>query len=370
MAIQITEDISIPEKKLDKIIADPAATARAVNLVYVNDSQDGFRRVRNGKGFSYRYRNKTLRDKTHLDRIKSLVLPPAWENVWICALENGHLQATGQDARKRKQYKYHNLWNQLRNQTKFYRMLQFGKALPVIRKKVNKDLSRQGMPREKVLAAVVALMEKTSIRIGSGLYEKMYGSFGLTTLKNKHVNIRGSHVKFTFKGKKGIDHDISIKSKKLATIVRHCLDIPGKELFQYYNDDNEKQSIDSGMVNDYIRNVIEGDFTAKDFRTWAGTVQALIAFRDTAPAASPTEAKKIIVEVLDKVARHLGNTRTVCRKYYVHPCLFELYEKNELDNYIKRLSSLKGTGARITGLAPEEKLLMKILAKIKKKQPI
>ena len=202
MQIQVTEDIAISEKKLQNIIGDPEATAKAVKLVYVNDSQEGIRRIRTGKGFKYQFRKKALKNKADLDRIKKLVIPPAWENVWICPLENGHLQVTGLDALKRKQYKYHPLWNQLRNQTKFYRLLQFGKCLPSIRKKVEADLSLPGLPCEKVLAAVVALMERTSIRIGSGLYEKMYGSFGLTTLKNRHVDVNGHQVKFSFKGKK------------------------------------------------------------------------------------------------------------------------------------------------------------------------
>jgi len=368
--IQITEDITIAQKKLEKIIDDPAATARAVNLVYVNDSQEGITRVRSGKGFSYRFRNKVLKNKADLERIKKLVLPPAWENVWICASENGHLQATGTDALKRKQYRYHELWNQLRNQTKFYRLLQFAKALPATRKRIEKDLSLTGMPMEKVLAAVVALMEKTSIRIGSGMYEKLYGSFGLTTLKNKHVNVNGSHVKFSFKGKKGIDHAISIRSKKLASIVKHCLDIPGKELFQYYDENETRQSIDSGMVNDYIREIMNADFTAKDFRTWSGTVQALIALRECDKPESEADCKKKIVEALDKVSKHLGNTRTVCKKYYVHPSLLELYEKGKLDKYLEKLVKIKPDEDRITGLAPVEKLLAEILEKQQKKSVI
>jgi DNA topoisomerase-1 len=361
--IQLTEDISIPKKKLQEIITDPEATARAVKLIYVSDSQEGIRRLRNGKGFKYIYQHKAVKNKEDLERIKKLVLPPAWEDVWICPKPNGHLQATGKDVKNRKQYKYHSLWNELRNQTKFYRLLQFGRALPLIRKKVDKDLSLSGMPRDKVLAAVVALMEKTSIRIGSGLYEKLYGSFGLTTLKNKHVDIKGSQVKFSFKGKKGIEHTISIKSKKLSLIVKHCREIPGKELFQYYDENNTKQSIDSGMVNEYIRTIIEDDFTAKDFRTWAGTVQALLAFREIGPCEAPAEVKKKIVEVLDRVAKHLGNTRTVCRKYYVHPCLLDLYEKQQLQQYLKKLGEIKTEDDRITGLAPEEKLLLEILEK-------
>ena len=361
MQIQVTEDIAISEKKLQNIIGDPEATAKAVKLVYVNDSQEGIRRIRTGKGFKYQFRKKALKNKADLDRIKKLVIPPAWENVWICPLENGHLQVTGLDALKRKQYKYHPLWNQLRNQTKFYRLLQFGKCLPSIRKKVEADLSLPGLPCEKVLAAVVALMERTSIRIGSGLYEKMYGSFGLTTLKNRHVDVNGHQVKFSFKGKKGIEHEISIKSRKLANIVKQCREIPGKELFQFIDDKGIKQSIDSGMVNDYIRNIVEDDFTAKDFRTWSGTVQALLAFKEIGEHESVSQAKKNVIEVLDKVSRHLGNTRTVCRKYYVHPVLLDLYEKGKLGEYLDKINSKEPESDTRTGLAKEEKLLLTIL---------
>ena len=364
MHLQVTEEIRIPEKQLEKILTDPAATARAVKLVYVSNSQEGFTRVRNGKGFKYLYKSKPLKNKADLDRIKSLVIPPAWEDVWICALENGHLQATGKDVRGRKQYRYHPLWNQLRNQTKFYRMLQFGKSLPAIRKQVEQDLTKPGLPCEKVLAAVVALMERTSIRIGSDIYEKMYGSFGLTTLKNKHVAVNGSTVKFSFKGKKGIEHEISIRSRKLARIISQCREIPGKELFQYFDENGVKQTIDSGMVNDYIRNTIESDFTAKDFRTWAGTVQALLAFTDLGIPENKTATKKLVVEALDKVSKHLGNTRTVCKKYYVHPQIIELYENNKLDKYLKKLDKIEADPDKISGLAKEEKVLMKILEEL------
>lgn len=358
------ETIKIPLKKMEQIAGDAEATAKAINLVYVNDSMEGITRQVAGKKFRYLYKNRPVKNKADLARIKSLVIPPAWGNVWICTLENGHLQATGLDVMKRKQYKYHPSWNKLRNETKFYRMEQFGKALPVIRKKIMKDLSLPGMPKEKVLAAVLKLMETTSIRIGNESYEKLYGSFGLTTLKNRHVNISGSKVKFSFKGKKGVEHAISIRSKKLAKIVKHCRDIPGKELFQYYDTEGNKQSIDSGMVNDYIRNMVEADFTSKDFRTWAGTVQALTAFRDIGNFETAAEAKKKIVEVLDKVSQHLGNTRTVCKKYYVHPVIVEMYESSHLNRYFDPVG--KGVGSTsIKGLSAEEKLLMRILAKIK-----
>lgn len=361
MLIQVTEDITIPGKKIEKINSDPEATAKAINLLYVNDSQEGITRITTSKGFRYICQNKPVKRKSDLERIRKLAIPPAWEKVWICAKENGHLQATGLDARGRKQYKYHPLWNQLRNHTKFYRMLQFGRSLPDARKQVAKDLELPGMPCQKILAAVVALMERTSIRIGSGFYEKMNGSFGLTTFKNKHVNITGSRVMFSFKGKKGIEHEISIKSRKLASIVKQCREIPGKQLFQYYDTEGNKQIVDSGMVNDYIRSIMNEEFTAKDFRTWAGTAQALLAFRDIGPASNNTEAKKKILEAIDKVSQHLGNTRTICKKYYVHPAIMEMYENDQLGKYLVLLNGDTRDPESITGLAKEEKVLLKIL---------
>lgn len=363
MIIHLTGDINIPQKRLVSIISDPKATAKAVNLVYVNNAQEGIVRARSGKGFKYVFHNKLLRSKPDLERIRSLVIPPAWQEVWICALENGHLQATGIDAMKRKQYRYHPLWNQLRNHTKFYRLLEFGKVLPAIRSQVEKDLRLPGLPKNKVLAVVIALMERTSIRIGSDFYEKLYGSFGLTTLKDKHVAIKGSQVRFCFKGKKGVEHQVSLQSKRLAKIVGQCRDIPGKELFQYYDEDGGRQTIDSGMVNEYLRNIVEGEFTAKDFRTWAGTVQALIALKEMGMPETASDAKKKIVEVLDKVSRHLGNTRTVCRKYYVHPSILEMYENNSLGKYLEKMDPKPDSEEKLA-LATEEKILMEILGKL------
>jgi DNA topoisomerase-1 len=244
--------IKLPLKKIKKILQDPKKTAQAINLVYVNDQQPGISRLRKRNNFYYFSGNEQINDAKVLERIRKLVIPPAWENVWICDLENGHLQVTGIDAKKRKQYKYHSLWNTLRNQTKFYRMHEFGKAIPLIRKQLHKDLSLPGLPVEKVLATVVSLLEKTNIRVGNSFYEKLYGSFGLTTLKDQHVKIDGSKLIFLFKGKKGISHKISLKSKQLAKVVQHCRDIPGKELFQYIDEEGQYKSIDSGMVNNYI----------------------------------------------------------------------------------------------------------------------
>jgi DNA topoisomerase-1 len=276
--------------------------------------------------------------------------------VWICKIPEGHLQATGLDVRNRKQYKYHPLWSEFRSKTKFYRLPELGKLLPAIRKKLEADIALPGLPKNKVLAAVVSLMEKTGIRIGNEFYEKLYGSFGLTTLKDKHAEIKGNQLKFCFRGKKGVEHTVSLTSRKLAKIVRNCRDIPGKELFQYIDDAGHRQSIDSGMVNDYIRSLTGEDFTAKDFRTWCGTVAALEAILENGlPEGS---SKKKVVAVLDKVSEQLGNTRTVCKKYYVHPSLLELYEEGKLE---KLITKKIGVSTNETNLSPIEKTLVTIL---------
>lgn len=351
----------ISPKKIVKILKDPEKTAQAVDLVYINDQGlPGITRKKNGKTFQYLYGTKVVKDKKKIDRIKKLVIPPAWEDVWICALENGHLQATGVDAKKRKQYRYHPLWTALRNHTKFYRMLQFGYALPKIRLQIEKDLTLQGLPEKKVLAAVVSLMERTNIRVGNNVYEKLYGSFGLTTLKDKHAKVSGSSVKFSFRGKKGVMHDVNLRHKKLAKIVRACREIPGKELFQFYGEDGERKSIDSGMVNSYIKEISDEDFTAKDFRTWAGTVSAFLAFKEIGLAETDTQARKNVVAALDKVAGHLGNTRNVCKKYYVHPLIVNLYESQSLKKYIEALDVIEEPDNK-SDLTREEKIILKIL---------
>ncbi|MCY7293664.1 MAG: DNA topoisomerase IB, partial [Ferruginibacter sp.] len=313
------------------------------------------------KDFFYALGEEKIKDEALLKRIKSLVIPPAWENVWICALENGHLQATGTDVKMRKQYRYHPAWNALRNHTKFFRLLEFGEALPVIRLQLEKDISTSGLTQQKVLATVISLMQRTNIRVGNNIYEKLYGSFGLTTLKDKHVQFKGGSIKFSFVGKKGIKHDIGLKNKKLAAIVQKCRDIPGKELFQYYNEDGSRHSIDSGMVNEYIKNISGKDFSAKDFRTWSGTVNAFLAFKEIGLAENDSATKKNIVHALDKVAEHLGNTRTVCKKYYVHPLIISLYENHSLDKYFKQLDKIEVDDGK-ADLTKEEKLIMKILS--------
>ncbi|MEO5967249.1 MAG: DNA topoisomerase IB [Ferruginibacter sp.] len=352
--------INISEKKLKQIIHDPEKTAKAIHLVYVSDNSSGITRKKSGKNFSYFKGDEKVKDSETLERIKKLVIPPAWENVWICNKENGHLQATGIDVKNRKQYKYHTSWNALRNHTKFYRMIDFGKALPQVREQLDKDLSSKELNEKKILATVVSLMERTNIRIGNNIYEKLYGSFGLTTMKNKHVKISGNTLLFSFKGKKGVEHIVRLKNKKLANIVQKTKEIPGKELFQYFDDAGNKKPIDSGMLNEYIREISGSEFTAKDFRTWAGTVNAFLCLNELGIAENETEAKKNVVVALDKVAAILGNTRTVCKKYYIHPGVFSLYESKEIDKYFKKLDKME-TGNKNPSLTSEEKVIMSIL---------
>jgi DNA topoisomerase-1 len=358
----ITEGVRLSDKAIKSILNDAEKAAQAINLVYVQDREAGITRVKKGKAFHYFIGKKRLLDKKIIARINKLVIPPAWENVWICRLENGHLQATGMDARNRKQYKYHSLWNALRNQTKFYRLYEFGKVLPAIRKHLTEDLSLPGLPAEKVLAAVVALMDQTGMRIGNDVYEKLYGSFGLTTLQNRHVKVRGSQMQFMFKGKKNVPQNVSINNKRLAKIVKQCSEIPGKELFQYYADDGSHKKIDSGMVNSYLKSITGQDFTAKDFRTWVGTVAAITALSEIDCGENNIDIKKNIIDVIDKVAVHLGNTRAVCRKYYVHPIIIDLYENNRMHTYLEKLSASRSNPTG-TALNCVEKLFMLILEK-------
>lgn len=348
--------------KIAQILHDPEKTARAVNLVYVTDNQPGIIREKSRKAFRYFSEGKEVKNKEILERIKKLVIPPAWEEVWICALENGHLQATGIDTKKRKQYRYHPAWVALRSHNKYFHMIQFAHTLPQIRLRVEKDLARHGLPREKVLATVISLMERTNMRVGNSSYEKLYGSFGLTTLKDKHIDINGDTIRFSFKGKKGVYHDINLRNSKLVRIVQRCKEIPGKELFQYYDEEGKHQTIDSGMVNDYIKELSGEDFTTKDFRTWAGTVNAFLAFKELGWGETQTEQKKKVVEALDKVAGYLGNTRTVCKNYYVHPLIISLYESGSLQEYFDQLDKIEENDNR-TDLTKEERVILSILEK-------
>lgn len=354
---------NLSHKEFLKIDKDYSKAARVADLIYVNDKEPGIERYKKGDSFVYKTGEKIVSDEAILKRIKKLAIPPAWTSVWICKKPNGHIQATGFDVRNRKQYRYHALWHTLRNETKFHRLYEFGKLIPSLRLKLEEDFSQKDLGESKVIATVISLMERTYIRIGSNDYEKLYGSYGLTTLKDKHVKVEGHTLKFSFKGKKGIDHDITLRNSRLAKAVKACRDIPGKELFQYYDNLGEKRSIDSGLVNNYIKDATGGDYTAKDFRTWAGTLNILRAFKVIGEASTEAECKKNIIAALDEVSKKLGNTRTVCKKYYVHPGIIELYEKNTLQKYLKELDDIEKPDDR-TGYTSDEKVLMKILSEL------
>jgi DNA topoisomerase-1 len=315
--------------KLEPVAAlpdDAVETARQVGLRYVSDNMPGITRKPTKNGFRYVDADgKPIRDEETLARIKSLAVPPAWIDVWICPMDNGHIQATGRDAKRRKQYRYHPRWRSVRDEAKYGRMLSFGKALPVIRKKVEKALKLPGLPREKVLATVVYLLQATMMRIGNEEYARHNKSFGLTTLRDRHVHIDGSEVEFHFRGKSGVSHAITVDDPRLARIVKKSRDLPGQELFQYIDEDGERCSVDSADVNDYLREITGEDYSAKDFRTWAGTMLAAIALQEYEKFDSEAQAKKNIVRAIESVAEKLGNTPSICRKCYVHPAVLDAY---------------------------------------------
>lgn len=340
------------------------------NLIYVTDSTPGISRevVKDG----YRYLNpkgEEITDLRTLERIRKLVLPPAWQNVWIAPKANAHLQATGIDQAGRKQYRYHHDWAQSRNESKFYRLLEFGKKLPEFRRNLRKDLKRREMDERKVLAISVSLMEKTLIRIGNESYKLLYGSYGLSTLRDKHIKINGASMKLSFKGKKGVMHDIDLNDRTLARLVKKCRDIPGQELFQYYTPGGERKSIDSGMINRYIKEVTCCDFTAKDFRTWFGSLEALRIYSQYEHTELESKRKKVTVAMLDEVSSKLGNTRTVCKKYYVFPPLIESYENGTLYPYLKKVKNIL-PAADDVALNADEKVLLNYLKNERKKKQL
>jgi DNA topoisomerase-1 len=330
-------------------------------LRYVSDTIPGIRRRRAGKGFYYvDAEGKRVREKETLSRIKSLVIPPAWTGVWICPNPKGHLQATGRDARGRKQSRYHPRWREVRDETKYERMMIFGVALPMIRERVEQDLGLQGLPRPKVLATIVRLMETTLIRVGNEEYARQNGSYGLTTLRNKHVNVDGATVTFHFQGKSRVEHTVDITDRRLARIVRRCHDIPGYELFQYVDKDETRHSVDSADVNEYLREISGEDFTAKDFRTWAGSVLACELLWDLEKFDSETEAKRNVVKAIKQVAARLGNTPSVCRKCYVHPVVLDSYMSGALMEGVERRAEEQEAGEP-AALRRQEEALLKLL---------
>jgi DNA topoisomerase-1 len=300
--------------------------AKAAHLRYVTDRLPGIRRTAGPDGFDYRAPDGSrVTDKATRERIRKLAIPPAYRDVWISPDPNGHLQAVGRDARGRKQYRYHPRWRAIRDQAKYGKMLAFGKVLPEIRERVAADLRKPGLPKEKILAAVVRLLEGTLARIGNDEYTKSNHSFGLTTLRNRHVRVKGSRMVFDFRGKGGIRHHIDLDDRRLARIVRRCQDIPGQELFQYLDEDGEPTSIGSEDVNEYLRETSGRNITAKDFRTWAATNLAALALRELEAVDSDAKKKKNVVQAVEAVAKMLGNTPAICRKCYIHPAIFEGY---------------------------------------------
>ena len=305
--------------------------AQAVGLSYVHDHDPGITRRRSGKGFAYRGPGgEPMKDKATLERIHALVIPPAWTDVWICADPKGHIQATGRDQRGRKQYLYHPEWRTHRDESKYDRMAAFGRALPSLRQRVEHDLNRHGLSREKVLAAVVRLLEMTLIRVGNDEYAQQNKSFGLTTLRKRHVDVTGAGAVFEFRGKSGKIHRTGFRDRRLAAIVRRCEELPGQRLFQYVDEDGHRHAVGSHEVNAYIREAVGDGFSAKDFRTWAGTLTCALALREVEPPSSETEAKRIINACVKQTAARLGNTPAVCRSSYIHPAVFVSYAEGEL----------------------------------------
>jgi DNA topoisomerase-1 len=340
-------------------VADPKGAADLAGLRYVTDAAAGISRRKSGTGFTYlTIDGEKLSSPRALARIKKLAIPPAWTDVWICPFAEGHIQATGRDARGRKQYKYHEHFRAVRDSNKYEHMVAFGQALPGIRAKVQEHLSLRGLPREKVLATVVQLLELTLIRVGNNDYAKSNKSYGLTTLKNRHADVNGSQVRFRFTGKGGKQWSLRVRDRRIAKIIRHCQDLPGQELIQYLDGDGKPQKVTSGDVNDYLRDITGLDITAKDFRTWAGTVLAAMALREFESFDSAAQAKRNVRQAISRVAARLGNTSTICRKCYIHPDVINSYLDGNLVLKIKAESQLR---ENLAGLEPEEAAVLAML---------
>lgn len=345
----------------DAVISDPRDAAKEAGLVYVNDDMPGITRQRSGKGFSYRGPDgKTITDKAERARLASLAIPPAYADVWICPDPRGHIQATGRDDKGRKQYRYHPDFRAVRDSAKYDHMLDFAHALPQIRERVDQDMSRRGMPAEKVLATVVHLLENTMIRVGNADYVKQNKSHGLTTLRDRHVKIDGNQVRFRFKGKSGKEWDLGLKDRRVARIVRAAQDIPGQHLFQYLDEDGERQKVTSTEVNAYLREISGQDVTAKDFRTWTGTVLAALALAEYEKCDSQAAAKRNIRDAIERVASRLGNTPTICRKCYIHPQVIDAYLADELKLELREEIE---DDLQQSGLRPEERQVLEFLKK-------
>jgi DNA topoisomerase-1 len=343
-------------------VEERAEAARAAGLRYVSDTAPGIRRRRSGKDFSYVGPDgRPVRDRKQLDRIKAMAVPPAWTDVWICPSPTGHIQAVGRDARGRKQYRYHPRWREVRDEAKYGRLAAFGRALPKIRSRVEADLERRGLPREKVLAAVVRLLERTLIRVGNEEYARANRSFGLTTLRSHHVDVAGPRIRFEFRGKSGKRHALGIEDRRLSRIVKRCQELPGQELFRYVDADGRIRSVNSEDVNRYLRSITGQPFTAKDFRTWGGTMRAAFALARAEPSSTAAKVRKTVARAVEEVARRLGNTPAICRKCYVHPAVVESYREDVLRHALggPRLPPSRP----LAGLSAHESAVLRLLEK-------
>jgi DNA topoisomerase-1 len=337
----------------------------------VTDAAPGIRRQRRGRGFTYVAPDgSVIRDKAELERIRKLVIPPRWTSVWICPNPVGHLQVTARDARGRKQYRYHPRYRAVRDETKFGRMIAFSEILPLIRERVERDIALPELSRDKVLATVVWLLERTLIRVGNDEYARDNGSFGLTTLRRKHVTVSGAKLRFEFRGKSGVPHSVAVTDRQIARVVQRCQELPGQELFQYLDDDGRRQSVDAGDINEYLRRITGRQVTAKDFRTWAGTTLAAAALRELGGFTSAKQAKAKIVSAIDQISQRLGNTRAVCRKYYVHPVILEAYMEGitipPTPNYVRPLR----TSGSPAALRRDEVSVVELLRRRGKAEPL
>jgi DNA topoisomerase-1 len=369
--------VRLPSKTLRKekqkiaqleIVTDAVEAAEEAGLRYVSDSDPGYTRKIKGDDFEYfDVEDKAIKDEQRLVRIKRLAIPPAWIHVWICPSPNGHVQATGCDSRRRKQYKYHERWREVRDENKYERIAVFGATLPKIRRRVEHDLRLPSLPRAKVLATVVQLLERTFIRIGNEEYARENKSFGLTTMRNRHVNVRGSTLRFHFRGKRGKMHEVDVTDPRTARIVSKLQDLPGQELFQYVDESGQRHNVTSQDVNEYLRQITGEDFTAKDFRTWGGTVLVAIALNELGAAETKTGAKANIRDAISAVAKMLGNTPAICRKCYVHPAILENYLTGASIDGLKRQTE-EALQDNAISLREGEKAVLKFLqARLEKK---
>ncbi len=340
---------------------EPAQIARAAHLRYVTDQKPGITRARSGKGFRYAHADGTRPSADDMERIRKLVIPPAWQKVWICPRPNGHIQATGRDQKGRKQYLYHARWREVRDAAKYERLVAFAAALPDLRRAVERDLHERGLSRRKVVATVVRLLELTLIRVGNEEYARANGSYGLTTMREKHVKVKGATVVFRFRGKSGVEHSVDVQDARVARIVKQCQELPGHELFQYVDENGEAQTVDSQDVNDYLHACMGAEFTAKDFRTWAGSVLAADTLGRAEASESAAHAKRVVAATIKDVSSRLGNTPSVCRKCYVHPVVLESYMAGTLT---ASLSHMRRTG-RVGryALTHEERSLVALIEK-------